>query len=124
MRCLTGVLMAARVKLPMRTLGTDLDGCADGQPVESGSFATGRREGARTGQEATRQNTSAQTSLAGVTDCGILCGKSDPEWSQFYELAERHCIRAAGHDGPHIAQRDDETHQQTVDRSRRLREVH
>ena len=55
--------------------------------------------------------------LAAIAGTGILCGKSDLEWSQFYELAERHCIRAAGHDGVHIAQRDDETHQQTVDRA-------
>lgn len=44
----------------------------------------------------------------------LRCGTSDPMWARFPELAGRHCIREAGHDGAHVAQRDDETHQETA----------
>jgi hypothetical protein len=55
---------------------------------------------------------------------GILCGKSDPEWATIPDLASRHCIREAGHDGFHIAQRDDETYAQTVARCMSLVVAH
>lgn len=46
----------------------------------------------------------------------LRCGKSDPAWAMHPEVQGRHCIREAGHDGPHFAQRDDETHAQTAAR--------
>lgn len=49
-------------------------------------------------------------------DASIRCGKSVPEFAAHPELQGRHCIRPAGHDGYHIAQRDDETHAQTIAR--------
>lgn len=51
-----------------------------------------------------------------VSTVEILCGTSDAEWGKHEELRGRHCIRPAGHDGFHIAQRDDESLQQTWER--------
>jgi hypothetical protein len=46
----------------------------------------------------------------------IHCGTSDSKWQTFPELSGRHCILEAGHTGFHIAQRDDETHADTMRR--------
>lgn len=111
MRCLTGVLMAARVKLPTRTLTdeTGTGGAPGSQPHTGQLGGRSQRDEAKRA-ERHEVNTSAQTSLA------LRCGTSDPQWAQFPELEGRHCILPAGHAGSHIAQRDDETHEQTLGR--------
>ena len=46
----------------------------------------------------------------------VLCGWSDAGFRTHPELSGRHCIREAGHEGFHIAQRDDETQEDTLRR--------